>query len=397
MEHLYQIHQNLISNLNYTFRRSYIDTIDWDERLIGIKGSRGVGKTTMMLQRIVEQYGSDPKALYISMDNLMLRGSNITEIAAYHQKKGGTHLFIDEIHKEKDWSAHIKNVYDLYQDLWIVFSGSSLLKIYSAQSDLSRRAISYDISGLSFREFVNIEAKSSFKAISLEELLGDHISIASKLYKSIKVLPLFKQYLEHGYYPFYLQSKKSYAIKLDQIINTIIEVDLPTVLKIDTHQIQKIKKLIYYLAIEVPFQPNISKLAASIEVPRNTLYEYLYYLDQAKIFHLLQEEGKSYSLLSKPEKIYLHNTNILYSLAPLQVNIGTLREVFFFNQASEKYKVHASKSGDFLVDSKYVFEVGGVGKTFKQIANRPNSFLALDDDLTGVPNKIPLWMFGFLY
>ncbi len=397
MEHLYKIHQNLISSLKVTFRRRYIDIIDWNERLIGLKGSRGVGKTTLMLQHIKEQFGTDPKALYVSMDNLSLRGTTITEIAAYHHKSGGTHLFIDEIHKEGDWAIHIKNIYDFYQDLCIVFSGSSLLRIYNAHIDLSRRAIAYNIPGLSLREYINIEAGTTYDAILLEDMMEGHVAIAASICKEIKILPLFKQYLEHGYYPFYLESKKSYSIKMDQIINTIVEVDLPTVLKINTQQMSKIKKLIFYLAIEVPFQPNISKLAASIEVPRNTLYEYLYYLDQAKILHLLQAEGKSYSLLSKPEKIYLHNTNIHLSLAPAQANIGTLREVFFLNQVSEKYKVHASKSGDFLVSGKYTVEVGGIHKSFKQIANIPNSFLAVDDDLTGVKSKVPLWMFGFLY
>ena len=397
MEHLYKIHQNLITNLKTSFRRSYIDIIDWNERLIGIKGSRGVGKTTMILQHIKEHFGVSSKALYISLDHLTLRGVTITEVATYHQKQGGTHLFIDEIHKEDDWSLHLKTIYDNFQDFHMVFSGSSLLKIYSAQSDLSRRAMSYELPGLSLREYINIESKTSFEPSTLNDLLNDHIPIASNILQQLKIIPLFKSYLEHGHYPFYLQSVKNYSIKLDQILNTSIEVDLPTVLSIDIHHINKIKKLIYYLATEVPFQPNISKLATSIEVPRNTLYEYIHYLDQAKIFHLLQESGKSYSVLSKPEKIYLHNTNIHMGLAPHQTNIGTLREVFFFNQVSTKYKVHSSKSGDFLVAEKYTFEIGGPVKTFKQIANKPNSYLAIDDDLSGIKNKIPLWMFGFLY
>jgi predicted AAA+ superfamily ATPase len=397
MDYIYKVHQDLISSLKTSFRRTYIDEIEWRERLIAIKGCRGVGKTTLILQHIKEVFGTDPKACYISMDNLMLRGSSITEIAAHHFKTGGTHLFIDEIHKQDDWSLHIKNIYDMYPGLSIVISGSSLLKIYNAQTDLSRRAVTYDIPGLSFREFINIELKASYEPIALSKLLNDHINIVSTISQDIKILPLFKSYLTHGYYPFYLESKKSYSLKLDQIINTILEVDLPTVLKTDIHQINKIKKLIHYLAIEVPFQPNISKLAASIEVHRNHLYEYIYYLDQAKIFHLLQEEGKSYSMMSKPEKIYLHNTNIHMSLAPSITNPGTLREVFFFNQVSAKHQVHASKSGDFLVDGTYVFEVGGTNKTFKQIANHPNSYLVIDDDATGVKNKIPLWIFGFLY
>jgi uncharacterized protein len=396
MEKLYDLHASYIKKTKSTFRRYLMDDINWEAQLIGIKGAKGVGKTTMMLQYIKENFTGN-EALYISMDSLIVKPYTIFEIAEYHINHGGTHLFIDEIHKYADWSREIKTIYDLYSDLHVVFSGSSILQIYKSFADLSRRAVSYDLEGLSFREFLELETGQTFKSVTMDELLKNHVQIAENVAEKANVFAHFSNFLRYGHYPFYLENKKDFNIKLERVINNSLDIDLPFMLEINVHNIFKIKKLLYVLATQLPFQPNMTKLAESLELNRNTLNNYLYYLSESKLLRLLTDAGKSYSTLSKPEKIYLQNSNLIYTISADEVNKGTLRELYFLNQVSAKNEVNYTKKGDFIVDNKYIFEVGGSQKTFKQIADLENSFLAIDDVKVGRMNKIPLWLFGFLY
>jgi uncharacterized protein len=397
MDKLYDLHQKLINKTSTKIKRYLINEINWSSQLIGITGSKGVGKSTLILQHIKSNYGNSEKILYISMDSLATKPFTIFEIAEHHVNKGGTHLFIDEIHKYGDWSREVKSIYDFYPELHVVFSGSSILQIYTSFADLSRRAITYDLPGLSFREFLNIETGINHQSIDLKTIISDHTTWAETISKDIKVLECFSKYLHHGYYPFYLQGISDYHMKLENVINTILDVDLPFMLEINVHNIFKLKKLLHILASSVPFTPNITKLAGSLELNRATLYNYLKFLDEAKLITLLLDAGKSYSTLSKPEKLYIHNTNLSFTIENNKPNKGTMRETFFLNQLSVKHKLSYSSQADFVVDEKYTFEIGGSGKNYTQIANSPDSYLAIDDVQIGVRNKVPLWLFGFLY
>jgi predicted AAA+ superfamily ATPase len=396
MDKLYDLHDAYIRKTQTNHKRYLINAIDWDSQLIGIKGSKGIGKTTLMLQYIKENLSAQ-QALYISMDSIVAKQYTIFDIAEYHINRGGTHLFVDEIHKYADWSSEIKTIYDLYPDLHIVFSGSSILQIYKSFADLSRRALSYDLHGLSFREFIHMETGIDLPKINIEDLVKNHVAFAEGITKEINVFTHWQNYLSYGYYPFYREDKKNFALKLENVINNALDVDLPYALEINVHNIFKIKKLLHILATELPFQPNVSKLAGSLELNRNTLNNYLYYLAESNLIQLLLDAGKSYSTLSKPEKIYMHNTNLIYAITREKGNKGTLREIFFFNQVNAYNKVNYTKQGDFVVDNKYIFEIGGASKTTSQIKDIKNSFLAVDDILIGRANKIPLWLFGFLY
>lgn len=397
MEEVYEEHQRILANYKIEFRRGLIDNIDWDEKMIAIKGARGVGKSTLMIQHIIETFKKSSAALYISMDNLMLVDKSIWEIADYHSKHGGTHLFVDEIHKYENWSIDLKNIYDRLPNMNVVFSSSSILQIYKGYADLSRRVVDYQLHGLSFREYLQIETKKTFQKYSLEAILENHLSICESILAEVKPLSLFKSYLEHGYYPYYLQGKKSYYQKLNTITNTVLEVDMPYILGINLQNISKIKRLLKIIAGAVPFQPNISKLAEALNITRNTLTQYLYYLEQASLVSMLTIHEKSYSQLTKPEKIFLQNSNLAFALDSVSVNIGTLREIFFHNQIAVVGQVNFAAKGDFLVNEKYVFEIGGAKKDFSQIADIENSYLALDEIEIGFGKKIPLWLFGFLY
>jgi uncharacterized protein len=397
MDFLYQNHQKTIAELKTEFRRDFIDQIDWDERMIAIKGARGVGKTTLMLQYIKETHKTANQALFVSMDDIQVSGLSIWEIAEYHYNQGGTHLYIDEIHKYANWSIELKNIYDKLGGLSVCFSSSSILQVYKGYADLSRRVVSYQLHGLSLREYIQIETKSRFEKYTFQEILKNHVEISTQIIERIKPLAYFNEYLKMGYFPFYLQSKKSYYQKLTTILGVTLEVDLPYILDINIHNIGKLKRLIKVIAGAVPFQPNISKLAESVELTRNTLTQYLYYLEQAEIINLLTVNTKSYSHLTKPEKIFLQNPNLAHAINWETVNRGTFRELFFLNQLKTTQQVNFTKIGDFLVNEKNIFEIGGSTKTFAQIADIEDSYLAVDEIEIGHKNKIPLWLFGFLY
>ena len=398
MELLRQKHINVLKGISLSFQRYLLSKLPWDERLIGIKGARGVGKTTLLLQYIKLHYGIiTDKALYISLDELYFTEHNLTDFVSEFVAKGGEHLFLDEVHKYKNWSIELKNIYDSYPKLRIVFTGSSLLEILNARSDLSRRALVYTMQGLSYREFLNFYYKTNFKALKLSDILDNHVKIAEGITTEIKVLKHFHNYLKIGYFPFYNKNETLYYRRLQEIINMILEVELPLLRNTDISIISKIKQLLYVISQSVPYKPNISALANKIKTTRKTLLEYLHYLNDAGVLKSLNKDNFGVSVLQKPEKLYFENTNYLYAIMGAEPNIGSVREMFFLNQLSQKYTVTYPERGDFKVEDSYIFEVGGKAKTNKQIVDLKNAFIAADDIEFGYENKLPLWLFGFLY
>jgi uncharacterized protein len=404
MEYFFREQQRLIDSLIPTKRYLY-SRIDWTSRCIGILGARGTGKTTLMLQHVAEVYRTGGKGLYVSVDSPYFQAHNLFEFAREFHQLGGEALFLDEIHKYPDWSVHIKSIYDSLPDLKVVFSGSSLLQIAKQKGDLSRRAIIYNLHGLSLREYINFIHKNEYPAYPLEIILTDHQQIADDLCRELKILKEFRDYLQVGYYPFFLEGEALYRFKVREVINHILEVDLPCVNRIEPRQISKIKKLLYLLATGVPFVPNIAKLAEATEISRPCLYEYLEKLQDAKLLNLVRSHGRGYEVLTKPEKILLENSNLMYAITE-EVNTGALRELFLVNQLRNAHSIHPqllestvelAGSGDFIVNSRYTFEVGGKKKGFKQISGVADAFVVADDIEAGFKNKIPLWIFGFLY
>ena len=397
MEYLRKKHIYLINETGLDFQRYLLNQLPWDEKLVGIKGSRGVGKTTLLLQYIKQTYGLSENALYISLDDLYFSENKLTDFVADFVAKGGEHLFVDEVHKYKTWSVELKNIYDAYSKLKVVFTGSSLLEMLNSRSDLSRRALVYNLQGMSFREFLNFYHKTDFKPVTLEGIIKNHIETALIITGKTKVLKHFTNYFRVGYFPFYNNDEILYYKRLQEIINMIIEIELPLLRNTDISIIGKIKQLLYVMSLSVPFKPNISALANKIKVTRKTLLEYLHYLSDANVLKELHKDSFVISLLQKPEKIFFENTNFLYAIKNTEPNIGNIRETFFYNQVSQNHKVNYSEIGDFLIDDKYIFEIGGKQKTKKQILKIDNAYIASDNTELGYENKIPLWLFGFLY
>jgi predicted AAA+ superfamily ATPase len=395
MNSLIDSHNRTIEELDWQFDRDL--SIDWNDRLIGVTGARGVGKTTYLLHHIKNKLPNEAKALYVSVDDIYFTTNTLVDFADDWIKRGGTHLFLDEIHKYENWSQELKNIYDRYRKLNVVFTGSSLLHIYKGKADLSRRAVLYTMNGLSFREYLQIETKQALDKYSLEEIITNHESLSKELVKKVKPFVHFEAYLKNGYYPFYLESTNSYHRKLMNTITLMLEVDLPYLRNVDVQYIHKLKKLLYLVATAVPFQPNVSKLAADIGVSRNTVMLYLTYLEESRILNLLRSNASSDAVLAKPEKVFLHHPNTIYALTRTNFQEGTLRECFFYNQVANVYDVTSSVASDFLVDNKYTFEIGGKSKTRKQLKNVKESYIAADNIEYGDGKTIPLWLFGFLY
>ncbi len=392
----------LLYRVSLTHKRYLYGKIDWSQRLIGILGQRGQGKTTLMLQYIKEHYDNDSSVLYISLDNPYFQTISLLEFAQEFVQLGGKILFIDEVHKYKEWSVHIKLIYDML-DVKVVFSGSSILKISRQDGDLSRRSLVYHLENMSFREYLYLTDTVDLPTYTLEEVLENHEKIASTITAHIKPIKLFREYMQYGAYPFVLEDRAFYHQRIIQVIMLILETDLPYINTIEIAQINKLKKLLYMIAVSVPFVPNLVDLATSTNISRPKIYEYLKYLEDAKIITSLRTREKGYKIMSKPEKLYMNNPNISYALSE-NSNIGSLRESFFVNQIKNYYgkqflddTIFASKVGDFLVKERYLFEVGGKKKGFKQIKDVENSYVVADDIEIGFGNKIPLWLFGFLY
>ena len=397
MNALLEQSERLITSTNLDFKRYLFKVIQWNSRLIGVKGARGTGKTTLLLQWIKEQNLATEKAAYFSLDDLYFTEHSLKDTVSQFYKNGGSILALDEVHKYKNWSIEIKNVYDFFPDLKIIFTGSSIIDISKQEGDLSRRALMYELPGLSYREYLSMLGIINLPVIDLDELLFNPVAIKKKIPQGFRPLEHFRNYLNHGYYPFGLEDSSSVHQRINQLIRTIVEVDMAELKDFDIRNAKKLLQLVYVIAQQVPFKPNISSLSAKIGIHRNSLNNYLYYLEQAKIISLLFPAGNSTAVLQKPEKIFLNNTTLLAALAEQQSNIGTVRETFFLSQLQPLHKVHLPKQGDFFVNGKYTFEVGGKGKGQKQLDGIENAWVVKDDIEFPMLKTIPLWMFGLLY
>ena len=390
-------HVNLISQTDMGFERYLLHSLPWEQRLLGVKGARGVGKTTLFLQYIKKTYGISPQALYVSLDNLYFSAHTLSDLVEDFVNKGGEHLFVDEVHKYPNWSVELKNIYDNYPQLKVAFTGSSLLEILNARADLSRRALVFEMQGLSFREFLKFRHQIDLPPISLEEILENHTPIALDIQEKYKPLALFEEYLKVGYYPFYDSNTLFYYKQLQEVITMILEIELPLLRKTEASMLFKIKQLLYIISQSVPFKPNISALANKIQVTRKTVVDTLSYLQEAGILNMIYKDNFGVSLLQKPEKIYLENTNFAFALSSTEPNIGNIRETFFLNQIKQQHRVSYNEKVDFTVNETYWFEIGGKNKGKSQIVGLDNAYLVQDQIAIGAGNTIPLWLFGFLY
>lgn len=380
------------------FVRDTIHKVNWEARLVGIKGARGIGKTTLLLQYIKLRLANRlEKTLYVSLDSIWFNTNSLIDLVDNFSKKGGEYLFLDEVHKYPGWSQVLKNIYDDYPNIKVVFTGSSLLEILNARSDLSRRAVVYEMQGFSFREYLRMETGIDFDILSLEQILKNHVNEAKKIQQQIKPFQYFEKYLQQGYYPFYREQPELYEIRLGEVINMMLEIELPLLRGVELAYIAKIKQLLVIIAESVPFVPNVSKLSEKININRATLLSYLHYLSEIGLTHNLFKESFGISRLQKPAKIYLENTNLIYLLSQQNANIGNSRETFFINQLAYNHKVTFTEQTDFKVDDTYFFEIGGKNKKSKQIVTLENSYIVADDIEYGFQHKIPLWLFGFMY
>lgn len=388
---------NLLTHIPLGFKRYLFHHIRWQNRLIGIKGARGTGKTTMLLQWLKIQNLPPSEAAYFSLDDLYFSQHFLKETVADFYRQGGKILVLDEVHKYPNWSAEIKNCYDFYPDLKIIFTGSSIIDISTQQGDISRRAVIYELPGLSFREYLSMMGIVTIAPTTLTELLTNTSAIKKELPPSFKPLQYFHEYLKTGYYPFAIEDTETTHHRINQMIRTIVEYDMMELKDFDIRNAKKLLQLIYVIAQQVPFKPNITALSEKTGIHRNSINNYLNYLEQAKILQLLYPAGISTPILQKPEKIFLNNTTLLYALSENNADIGSVRETFFLSQLIVNHKVHMPKQGDFIVDNKFTFEVGGKNKGNEQVRNIDNAWIAKDDIDNIVGTQIPLWMLGMLY
>lgn len=396
MERIYEISGRLVSELDLPRRRYLYDEIDWNDRLIMIKGARGVGKTTLMMQRCRE---NGEKGVYVSLDQLFFNDHTIIDLADYHYKHGGTHLYFDEVHlyPRPNWEQELKNIYDSYPGLYIVVTGSSLIQLNSKIADLSRRVAVYSLRGLSFREYLNFTGEYNFEAVPLSEMLHDHRAVAQRISSQVRVIGELENYLKQGYYPFFMDSSETtYAQRVERLVLSVIDIDIPAVTPIEYETQIKLKKLLVVLAEQVPFVPNMTNLSRDVEVTRNQLMRFFSLLSEGGILRTLMDSTTQPKRASKPEKILFDNPSVMQALG-IANKIGTVRESFVASMLSSAGQLYAAKEGDFLLNRNYLFEVGGIGKGFSQIADKPNSYVIADNLETGVGNKIPMWLLGFLY
>jgi uncharacterized protein len=397
MEHLFEKFYSRLDNTPLDYVRGIAGVIQWEARLVGIKGARGVGKTTLMLQHLAKNFDRDGSALYVSLDNIWFADNKLTDLTNWFVKQGGRYLYLDEVHKYPGWSRELKNIYDDHQQLHIVFTGSSLLEILDARADLSRRAVVWTMQGLSFREYLNLTLGLNLPSIKLADILNDQVNIAHEILQKVRPLKYFGSYLKQGYYPFFLEVPSLYYKRLEEVISMTIEIELPLLRRVEISAVPKLKKMLQIIAESVPFIPNISKLSERAGINRNTVISYLGYLEEANITRNLYKDAKGLTRLQKPDKIYLENVNLIHGLSPGNANAGNVRETFFINQVGESHLVEYAEHGDFRVEGKYVFETGGASKSSRQIKNIKDGFVVADDIEYGSGNRIPLWMFGFLY
>ena len=396
IQRVYDESAERIRSADSAFHRYLYSQVDWSSRVIALSGPKGVGKTTMFLQYLKEHREVAERALYVSLDDIWMDAFELYDLVKYHVQNGGTSVFIDEVHYLKDWSRLVKNLYDSFKALHIAYTGSSILQMKRGSGDLSRRQVEYSLAGLSFREFLALEGKGEFKPVDLKVLLRDHVKIAEGIVSKIRILPLFRRYLASGYYPFYREDAAHYGRKLVQVVNQVLERDLPMSEDITPDTVRKARKMLSILAASTPQTPNITELSRDLGMDRKQGIKILYLLNRAGLTGLLAEDADALKYLGAPSKIFCDNGNLMYALAA-RPDTGTLREAFFNNQIGVMHAAAYPKRGDFLVDGKWLFEVGGSKKTFAQIKDEPDSFLAIDGIEVGRGNRIPLWLFGFLY
>lgn len=396
MDKLFEKSDRKLDRVPLQHQRFLLSQIDFSSRLIGIKGARGAGKTTLLLQYAKQRLPKNHQVLYVSMDDLWFTENKLVDLADDFVKTGGKYLLLDEVHRYAGWSQELKNIYDDQPDLQVFFTGSSIIHINKARGDLSRRAVMYELPGLSFREYLSFSGLLGERPLSLDSVLQEHVSIARSIVKKIKPLEHFSKYLQYGYYPYFLENKELYPQKLEETISLALNTDLPALHDLTAASIEKIKQLLYIIAESAPFKPNVSKLSERIGISRNTLIAFIHHLQDLRIINGLYHSSSGIGALQKPEKIFLHHPNLHYALAYSQADIGNIREGFFVNQLSAVNKVTYTTDADFVVD-RNLFEVGGKDKTQKQVKGYKNTFIAMDGIETGNAHKIPLWLFGFLY
>ncbi len=386
---LYSYMEELLEMTPTEFYRYKYDEIDWEGRLTGIVGPRGVGKSTMVLQYI-KSHRSEGLHLYVMADNAYFTSHSLVQLADDFVKDGGTHLYIDEIHKYKDWSRELKQIYDVHPALKVTFTGSSVLDIQQGEVDLSRRVVMETMQGLSFREFLRLFYDIQAPVASLEDILNHNVEIPGLLHP----LPYFREYLRQGYYPYSLHGR--FATRLQQVINQTIETDIPQYADMKASTARKLKQLLMVISGLAPMKPNADNLAREIGVSKNNIPDYILYLEKAGMIGQLRDDTGGLRGVGKVEKIYLDNPNLMYALSEGEPNIGNLRETFFYNQMRERNSVISSRVSDFMI-GKYTFEVGGKKKGKKQISDVPDAFVVRDDIEYGNDNIIPLWHFGLNY
>ena len=403
MDALFRKSDRLLANTGMDIIRDKMDEIHWSSQLITIIGAKGVGKSTLIKQHLKQNYKpGDHRVLYCSADTVDMSTRTLVELAEEFSIRGGELLAIDEIHKYKpgtsDWSREIKEIYELFPDLKLIVSGSSLLRMREGDADLSRRAVKYTMPGLSFREALRFYHGLTFHKWTLDDILAHPYDLWQSVSAKCKPVALFKEYLAKGYYPFLLEGEGDYYTKIEQVVGYIVETELPQICRVDVSNVRKLQALIAMICSETPFELNANRIAAALEIGRDTVVEYLKYLGDAKVLNLLYSDKKKIGKLSKPDKVYLENPNIMYALAPTKVEVGTLRETFAVGCLSESHNVEYGKTqGDFKVDAKYTFEIGGRSKDFSQIAGVKDSYVFADDWDMPDGAKLPLWMLGFLY
>ena len=394
----YETSRRLVRDVPMSFRRSLGSCINWNNRLVCVRGAKGTGKTTLVLQHIHDAFfPNDDRSLFVSLDNLWFAAYDVVELADWHWKHGGTHLFLDEVHHLKNWQTAIKNIYDSYPSLNIVYTGSSMLRLEAASGDLSRRRVPYTLPVLSFREYLRFENVLDAEIVPMDAILRDHRSIASSIGGKVRILEHFSRYLKHGCYPFYKEGVDEFDIRLREVVNQILEIDYPMIDSVSVATIMKARRMLAVLADSVPQTPKMAQLYRELETDRNQGLKILKALARAGLLQLLSSEKIALKDMSRPDKICLDNTSLMHALSG-DVDVGCARETFMLNQLrAAGHTVVYPRHGDFLVDGRYLFEVGGAGKGFSQIKDIPDSYIAADDIETGYGNKIPLWLFGFMY
>lgn len=377
------------------FTRYIYHEINWDNRLILLKGPKGVGKTTMLLQHIKRTFDDTSKAFYASVDASWFTTHTIVDLAEFLVSHGVTHLFLDEVHKYIGWDRQIKEIYDAFPKLHIMITGSSMLQLSETEADLSRRCRMYTMQGLSFREFLEFEHIAKLSVFSFEDILSNHPTIAAHITNQLPIQKYFEQYLNHGYYPFYKEEGDGFAARMEEEVDWIINVEIPAVEKVSYELVYKTKILLGILAEQNPYTLNVSDLAAKLGASRDSVYKMLDLLQKAGLIRRLYQKATGMKKLQKPEKILFDNTNLMYALSS-NTDTGTMRETFTANMFCQ-HKLAMPQKGDLMIDGKYIFEVGGRSKDYGQIANIPESFVIADGIDVGFGNKIPMWLFGFLY